>query len=66
MHAADLAGFDFNKANSAADVGCVYKFASPAARDAFADALGTLWENAAGSGLAAMECVGDYWVWALE
>lgn len=66
MYAEGLAGFDFNKKNSADDVACVYNFNTRTARDTFSEAFEMLWEEAAGTPLATDDCVGEYWAWALE
>lgn len=62
-HADDLAGFDFNKANSPLDVSCVYNFDSAAARDEFAGEFEALWLEASGNELASDACVGEFWAY---
>jgi hypothetical protein len=66
MRAVNILPFDFNKANSPDDVGCVYNFDTASARDAFVAEFEALWKDAAGVSIADDKCVGEYWAWKAE
>lgn len=61
-----LSVFDFNKANSPDDVGCVYNFDTAEARDAFVQFFNTLWQAVSGVPLFSEPCVGKFWAFKGE